>query len=138
MNFRYRLTLWTSAAALVYTLDIGTKMSAYSDAIRNYTPTPAPALALAAAFLALLVAVRSSVIAVGAGIMFGALCANGGQLIVQGYVSDWLHVGPLVTNVADLAGACGLLLCLLGYAKSLRGPRVQTEKTANRTELIGE
>ena len=62
-----------------------------------------------------LIAWKSPLTVAGAGLMFGALGANAGQLLLQGYATDWIPVAGWLTNLADIAGGVGLLLCLAGY-----------------------
>jgi hypothetical protein len=50
--------------------------------------------------------------------MFGGLLGNGGQVVLFGYASDWLPIGGWLTNAADIAGAVGLLCCLVDYVRA--------------------
>jgi hypothetical protein len=119
MPLRHRVALWVAAGSLALIVDVLSKAAPHSTVVDNYAQTPAIMLIVVGLFLCALSLVRSSLIALGAGIMFGALCGNGGQLLIQGYVSDWLPIGGWLTNLADLLGGAGLVVCCGGYLRSL-------------------
>jgi hypothetical protein len=100
-------------------VDVGSKAAPHSIVVNNYSHTPAVVFVLVGLFLCALGLWHSRLLAFGAGLMFGGLCGNGGQLLVFGYASDWIPVGGWLTNVADISGALGLLLCTAGYVASL-------------------
>lgn len=109
-----------AAAGLTLALDLTTKAEPHPLVVDHYSHTPALALILVSVFLCALGIWHSNMLAVGAGLMFGGLCGNGGELLVRGYATDWIPVGGWVTNVADIAGLLGLLWCFAGYVLQLR------------------
>jgi hypothetical protein len=110
-----RLGLWASCAALVVALDVITKATPHAVTATNHARTSTPTYVLVGCFLLSLTAWKSPLIVAGAGLMFGALTANAGQVLLQGYATDWIPVAGWLTNLADIAGAIGLILCLAGY-----------------------
>ena len=120
-----RLAIWIVAAAASLAADIATKALPHDLILQNARPTPWPLLLIAGVALLVLGLWGSPILAVGAGLMFGGLCGNGGQLLLDGAVSDWLRFGDWVTNVADLAGFAGLIISLAGFIlRHLRRTRV--------------
>jgi hypothetical protein len=109
------LALWVFCAALSFGADAVTKSMSHAVVVNHYAHTPAAVLAALAVFLLLLGVGKSPLVAVGSGFMFGGLCGNGGQVLLFGYASDWIPIGDWLTNVADIAGAAGLLCCFAGY-----------------------
>src|SRR5581483_1591282 len=110
-----RFAVWVAAAAASLTADIATKALPHDLILQNARPTPWPLLVVAGVALLVLGLWDSPILAVGAGLMFGGLCGNGGQLLIYGAVSDWLRFGDWVTNIADLSGFTGLIICLAGF-----------------------
>lgn len=118
------LVLWGFCAVLSFGADAVTKALPHAIVVNHYAHTPAAILAALAIFLLVLGLGKSPLVAVGSGFMFGGLCGNGGQVLLFGYASDWIPVGNWLTNVADIAGAGGLLCCFAGYLGiPLRGKR---------------
>ena len=113
-----RYVLWAAAGLISLGADVVTKATPHALVINNYAHTPILLIILAGAFLCLLARASSLLVAMGAGLMFGALCGNAGQLLLFGYASDWLPVGGWLTNVADIAGAVGFICCCAGFARS--------------------
>ncbi|GAC1633346.1 MAG: hypothetical protein NVS4B2_19030 [Chloroflexota bacterium] len=111
-----RFTIWLTSAAAVFALDALTKAGTHPVVAYNHAHTPAVVLVVVGILLLALGLVYSLMLALGAGLMFGGLLGNGGELIRYGYASDWIHVGHYLTNIADLAGGVGLICCLVGYA----------------------
>lgn len=109
------LALWTLCAAVSFGTDAVTKSMPHAIVVNHYAHTPPAILAALAVFLLLLGISKSPLVAVGSGFMFGGLCGNGGQVLLFGYASDWIPIGDWLTNVADIAGAAGLLCCFAGY-----------------------
>lgn len=116
MTLSLRITLWVAAAVMTVAADAVTKALPHRVVVFNYSHTPPLVFGVVAVFLALLAFWRSPLIVLGAGFMFGGLCGNAGQLLLFGYATDWIPVGGWLTNMADVAGAMGLLCCSLGYA----------------------
>lgn len=123
MRTLMRLLLWLATGLASLSADIATKAAPHSFVVYNYSRTPAVVYVLVAVFLCVLALWHSNLIAVGAGLMFGGLCGNAGQLMLLGYATDWLPVGTWLTNLADVSGAAGLICCCTGYALSLAGRR---------------
>lgn len=109
------LALWVACAGVSFAADALTKALPHPVVVNHYSHTPAVILVALAIFLLLLGVRKSPLVAVGSGFMFGGLCGNGGQVLLFGYASDWIPVGSWLTNVADIAGAAGLLFCFAGY-----------------------
>lgn len=118
----HRLAIWSSCAALVLAADLITKAVPHRQMAANYAHTPLLVFAVVGLFLLSFVAWHSTALVVGAGLMFGALAGNAGQLIVAGYATDWIPIGGWLTNVADIAGAIGLMICFAGYARHFVHP----------------
>jgi lipoprotein signal peptidase len=110
-----RIALMALAALGALLLDVATKATPHDTIVNNYSHTPAALLVLVAVFLCILGTWHSNTVAIGAGLMFGGLLGNGGQILLYGYASDWIPLGGWLTNVADLSGGAGLLCCLVGY-----------------------
>lgn len=110
-----RFALWVTCATASLGTDAVTKSLPHAIVVDHYAHTPAPILACLAIFLLLLGLGKSRLVAIGSGLMFGGLCGNGGQVLLYGYASDWIPVGNWLTNIADIAGAVGLLCCFAGY-----------------------
>ncbi|HZS93844.1 MAG TPA: hypothetical protein VFA78_03540 [Chloroflexota bacterium] len=110
-----RFGTWVAAAAASLAADVTTKALPHELILLNPRPTPWPLLVIAGIALLVLGLWGSPILAVGAGLMFGGLCGNGGQLLIDGAVSDWLRFGDWVTNIADLSGFAGLLICVAGF-----------------------
>ncbi len=111
-----RLLLWFSMGTVVFLADAVTKAAPHSEVVYNYSHTPLFVFAGAGLFLCVLAVWQSGLIVAGAGLMFGGLCGNAGQLVVVGYATDWIPIAGWLTNVADIAGAAGFLCCCLGSA----------------------
>ncbi len=116
MSFPARLLLWISTGTATFAADTITKALPHAPVVHNYSAPPAIVFALVGLFLCMLAAWQSAVVVAGAGLMFGGLCGNAVQLVVTGYATDWIPLAGWLTNVADLAGAAGFLLCCTGYA----------------------
>jgi hypothetical protein len=115
--------MFGASAILALMVDITTKALPHRFVVEHYNRAPVGALVAAAALLCVLGVWRSRVVAVGAGIMFGGLCGNAGQVLLYGYASDWLPLGSWLTNAADIEGAVGLVCCAAGYAMVWRRTR---------------
>ena len=115
MQVLIRFALWSTAGAATLTADVVTKAAPHAMVVHHYSNTPAVVLVLVGLSLYALGLWHSNVLAVGAGLMFGGLCGNGGQLLLYGYATDWIPVGGWLTNIADIAGALGLVCCLTAY-----------------------
>jgi hypothetical protein len=119
-----RFTLWAAAAATALLVDVVTKAAPHQLVVNHYSHTSWLVLSVVGVSLYALGLWHSNTLAVGAGLMFGGLCGNGGQLLLYGYASDWIPVGGWLTNAADIAGALGLVCCFAGCLLSprRRGP----------------
>jgi hypothetical protein len=124
MEFLRRFALWATCAALVIAVDIVTKVAPHREVVTNYSHAPAALYLAIGAFLLTVGVVHSPLVSAGAGLMFGALCGNAGQLMIAGFATDWIEIGGWFTNVADIAGGAGLLVCVVGFILPLiRSPR---------------
>src|SRR5438270_10754396 len=133
MDLLRRLSLWLSCASLVVTADVMTKAAPHHVIAANHAHTPAFIYVVVGCFLFSLGIWRSLLLTVGAGLMFGALCGNAGQLLLDGYATDWIPIGGSLTNVADIAGAIGLVCCFAGYARSMSpSPRRTVSRSPRR------
>lgn len=132
MRIITRFCLWSLAALSSLGADIVTKAAPHALVENNYSHTPVLVFALVGVFLCILGLWHSNLLAVGAGLMFGGLCGNAGQLLLYGYASDWIPVGGWLTNLADVSGGVGLLCCFVGYA---RGAMQQHPRTNERQEV---
>jgi hypothetical protein len=119
MQLGKRFSLWLFAGVVSLLVDVATKAAPHSTVVNNYSHTPSVVFLLVGLFLCGLGLWHSRVLALGAGLMFGGLCGNGGQLLMFGYASDWIPVGGWLTNVADISGALGLIFCFTGYITSV-------------------
>lgn len=115
-----RVTLLVCTAMLTLSVDIFTKAFPHRLVVLHHAHVPALVLLLVGIFLVVLGTRYSTTLAIGAGLMVGGLCGNGGQLILFGYASDWIPLGDWLTNVADIADALGLVCCCAGYARILQ------------------
>lgn len=132
MSVPLRLALWWLSAFAALMADVETKMLPHPVIIRHYTHVSALVLVLVGVCL-LVVGVRySPIIAIGAGLMFGGLCGNGGEILMRGYATDWIPVGEWRANVADIMDALGLVCCFVGYAHVL-GQRWQRRRAARES-----
>jgi lipoprotein signal peptidase len=113
-----RFLLWVSAGAVALSADLVTKAAPHDVYAYNYAHTPLLVFLLVGFFLCVLGVWHSRLLSVGAGLMFGGLCGNAGQLLLMGYATDWIPVHGWLTNVADIAGAVGLVCCFFGYVVS--------------------
>lgn len=118
MNLVIRFCLWTLTSLVALAADIATKSAPHATVVHNQAHTPPLVFVLVGCFLWILGLWHSRLLAIGAGLMFGGLCGNAGQLLLSGYATDWIPIGGWLTNVADIAGATGLLCCFAGYALS--------------------
>ncbi|HLJ68788.1 MAG TPA: hypothetical protein VKX16_15645 [Chloroflexota bacterium] len=119
MRLSTRFALWSITGLASFLVDAVTKAVPHPMVVNNYAHTSGLVLMLVGAFLCTLLLWHSTLLAVGAGLMFGGLLGNGGQLLVFGYASDWIPVAGWLTNIADISGAVGLLCCLAGYTMAL-------------------
>ena len=120
MSVHARLALLFGTAALTLAADVTTKVIPHAQVAEHYAHIPILLLFLVGGFLIALGARYSATLAIGAGLMVGGLCGNGGQLILFGYASDWIRLGDWLTNVADIADAVGLVCCFTGYVRILQ------------------
>lgn len=120
MTLAGRFVLWLCAALGALMLDVLTKLLPHPVTINHYADAPIQvAIVLGACLLG--VGLRySGTVAFGSGLMFGGLWGNAGQILLDGYATDWIPVGEWRTNVADIVAAVGLLCCCMGYARLLR------------------
>jgi hypothetical protein len=116
LDVLHRFALWTSSGLTALSLDIITKAAPHATVVHNQAHTPLLVFVFVGCFLCMLGLWHSRLLAVGAGLMFGGLCGNAGQLLLHGYATDWIPVGGWLTNVADISGALGLVFCFAGYA----------------------
>ncbi len=123
MRLLIRLVLWLTSGAVALSADVATKAAPHETVVNHPSDTPLVVLVLVGLCLYALGLWHSNTLAIGAGLMFGGLCGNGGQLVLYGYASDWIPIGQWLTNVADIAGAVGLMLSIAGCLLS-RGDRV--------------
>jgi hypothetical protein len=121
MEFLRRFALWATCATLVIAVDVVTKGVPHREVATNYAHAPAALYLAIGAFLLTVGVVHSPLVSVGAGFMFGALCGNAGQLMIAGFATDWIEIGGWLTNVADIAGGVGLLVCVVGFILPLTG-----------------
>src|SRR5579864_3298797 len=115
-----RLLLLSSTSVLALGADVFTKAEPHPLVVDHYSHTPAIALIAVSVFLCALGMWHSDMLAIGAGLMFGGLCGNGGELLLKGYATDWIPIDGWLTNVADITGAVGLIWCFAGYVLELR------------------
>jgi hypothetical protein len=126
MEFMRRFGLWATCAALVVAVDFVTKAAPHRVVASNYSHAPAMLYLAIGAFLLALGVGHSPLVSVGAGLMFGALCGNIGELMIAGFATDWIEIGGWFTNLADIAGALGLGVCIVGFVLPLtRSPAAQ-------------
>lgn len=118
MDLVIRFSLWMSASVTALLADIATKSAPHATVVHNQAHTPPLVFFLVGSFLWVLGLWHSRLLAIGAGLMFGGLCGNAGQLLLSGYATDWIPIGGWLTNVADISGALGLACCFAGYAVS--------------------
>jgi hypothetical protein len=118
MDLFTRFALWMSTGLAALIADVATKSAPHATVVHNQAHTPPLLFALVGCFLWVLGIWHSRLLAIGAGLMFGGLCGNGGQLLLTGYATDWIPIGGWLTNVADISGALGLVCCFAGYALS--------------------
>lgn len=118
MDFVIRFALWASTGLAAFVADIATKSAPHTTVVHNQAHTPPLIFILVGCFLWILGLWHSRLLAIGAGLMFGGLLGNGGQLLLHGYATDWIPIGGWLTNVADISGALGLICCFAGYAIS--------------------
>src|SRR5438270_10211983 len=114
-----RFLLLSGTAAVTLGADVVTKVIPHREVVDHYSHAPIALLLLVGLFLVVLGVRYSTTLAVGAGLMVGGLCGNGGQLVLEGYASDWIRLGDWLTNVADIADALGLVFCFTGYVRIL-------------------
>jgi hypothetical protein len=130
MDLFIRFALWASTGLAAFVADIATKSAPHTTVVHNQAHTPPLIFVLVGCFLWILGLWHSRLLAIGAGLMFGGLCGNGGQLLLNGYATDWIPIGGWLTNIADISGALGLLCCFAGYAISaFRRHSLQIEVT---------
>src|SRR5438270_13959913 len=115
-----RFLLLSGTAAVTLGADVVTKVIPHREVVDHYSHAPIALLLLVGGFLVVLGVRYSATLAIGAGLMVGGLCGNGGQLVLFGYASDWIRFGDWLTNVADIADALGLVFCCTGYARILK------------------
>jgi hypothetical protein len=128
MDLFIRFSLWVSTGLTAVVADIATKSAPHATVVHNQAHTPPLIFALVGCFLWILGLWHSRLLAIGAGLMFGGLCGNAGQLLLSGYATDWIPIGGWLTNIADISGALGLVCCFTGYAVSAlerHTPRVE-------------
>lgn len=118
MRLATRFTLWLVAGVASLLADVITKAAPHALVVNNHAHTHPVIFFVVGSFLGALGLWHSRLLAVGAGLMFGGLCGNGGQLILHGYATDWIPIGGWLTNIADISGAAGLICCFTGYAIS--------------------
>jgi hypothetical protein len=118
MDLFIRFSLWVSTGLTAVVADIATKSAPHATVVHNQAHTPPLIFALVGCFLWILGLWHSRLLAIGAGLMFGGLCGNAGQLLLSGYATDWIPIGGWLTNIADISGALGLVCCFTGYAVS--------------------
>ena len=118
MDLLIRFIIWLSAGVAALAADIVTKAVPHSVVINHYAHVPPLVLVVVSILLCALALWHSNMLSVGSGLMFGGLCGNGGQVLLYGYASDWLPIGGWLTNMADIAGAVGLVWCFAGYVLS--------------------
>jgi hypothetical protein len=119
MKLLARLILWMTSAAVALVLDVVTKLLPHPVVLNHYADAPILVAIVLGAALFGVGLWYSGTIAVGAGLMFGGLWGNVGQILLKGYATDWIPVGAWRTNVADVAAAIGLVCCFTGYARLL-------------------
>lgn len=132
MQLLSRFLLWFGIGATALLADVVTKAAPHRVVVDNPGHTPTVVLILVGMFLCGLALWHSTrLLAVGTGLMFGGLCGNGGQALIEGHASDWLPIGGVVTNVADICGALGLLCCFIGYVlERRRRPRAEEARVS--------
>lgn len=124
-------------AAAVWALDWGVKAahpasgSAWLPHYADHSPLAIPAAALLLVVLVRIV--RSTFVAVAAGMAFGGLCANLVDLALHGYVWDMLPT-PFgwTCNVADFSlilGSAATVVGVLVYFSTVGGPLTEREGT---------
>ena len=122
MRLLVRFVIWLSAGLASLTADIVTKAVPHPLVINHYAHISLAVLVVVSLLLCSIALWHSNTLSLGSGLMFGGLCGNGGQLVLYGYASDWIPIGGWLTNVADIAGALGLVCCLAGYLLTKREP----------------
>ena len=115
MQMLVRFFIWIAASAASLSIDIVTKAAPHNLVINHYARISPLELLVVSLLLCGLALFHSNMLSVGCGLMFGGLCGNCGQLLLYGYASDWLPVGGWLTNIADIAGAVGLVWCFVSY-----------------------
>lgn len=125
-----RVLIFALTALLAVGLDLWTKAQPHDVVLHHYSAAaPAKLVALGLCLLAFAV-YRTSISSVAAGLYFGALCGNGGELVAHGYATDWIVVDvrpftqyALVTNIADLCVALGLATLAIDFYLTARRRR---------------
>lgn len=123
MDLLLRFSLWSAAAAVSAAVDLATKDSPHPLVLHHYGHASLLDLLPIGLFLFVSVLYGSHVFALGAGLMFGGLLGNGGELLQHGYATDWIVVGRRVTNIADICLILGLLFAWADLLLRLRRPR---------------
>lgn len=104
-----RFALWLLTAGGATMVDLVTKNAAHPLVLRHYSHATALDLIPMGLFLLCFAVSGSYLSAFGGGLMFGGLFGNGGELLQHGYATDWILVGPYVTNIADILLVFGLV-----------------------------
>ncbi|GAC1329623.1 MAG: hypothetical protein NVS2B16_11570 [Chloroflexota bacterium] len=126
-RYMEQIAIFSMTSVVTAGVDLWTKQLPHAIILHHYNaaaPTKLVALGLCLFVFALH---RTPISALAAGLYFGALCGNGGELLVHGYATDWILVDPrpfttyaLVTNVADICVALGLSSLVVEFMLMVR------------------
>jgi lipoprotein signal peptidase len=125
-----RLVTLLCAAGATVIVDAVTKWMPHPVTVENRSSLPVWAIVAIALCLVGLGVTRSRLVAAGSGLLLGGLLGNDGQVLLQGYATDWISVGSWFTNIADVAGGAGFLCCCIGYLLPVRSDHSATPRVS--------
>ena len=115
-----RAAIFVVTAVVATGIDLWTKTQPHPIVYHHYNHISLTRFVAVGLCLLAFALYRSPLLALAYGLYFGALCGNDGQLLAQGYATDWILVDlrpftgiAMVTNIADICVLLGLT-CLLG------------------------
>jgi hypothetical protein len=133
-TYLLRFIICAATAATVLLADVWTKDASHDIVLLHYRHITPLEFGGVAVFLLFLALYRSNLLALAAGLLLGALGGNGGELLLHGYATDWIHLGRWLTNIADLAVVAGLL-CTCADIVSLWSARWRGERIESSSQV---